>query len=116
MTKMLTALEASFSDLPDQVSQQAHKAGNSFKDPKTFISAGISDIIGFLVLGDDFVSFAQQIAVDYLAMANTMLQQIISVSGGPGADRAVQRGQSHGVQILTKVARGRVALEKVNQS
>jgi len=84
MTAMMAALKASFSDLPDQVSQQAHKAGNSFKDPKTFFSTGISDIIGFFeVLGDDFVTFAQQIAADYLAMANTILQQIISYLNTP---------------------------------
>lgn len=84
MTAMLAALDASFSGLPDQVSQQAHQASNSFKDPKTFVSTGISEIIGFFeVLGDDFVTFAQQIAADYLAMANTILQQIISYLNTP---------------------------------
>ena len=73
------ALEGSFGQLPDQVRQALSATTDSFKDPKTVLSTGLSDLLAvFQALADDMVVFAKAVAKDFLQLLGTLLTEVVS--------------------------------------
>lgn len=76
--RLAAALEDSFADLPAQITQKMQGAIDSFKDPKSLVSTGVSAFITLLVdIVDDMVAFAKSFAADTIALLATMLDQFI---------------------------------------
>ncbi len=79
LTALATALEGSFADLPEQIQQKLAAVQDNFKDPKSALSTGLSDLLGvFEALADDMVDFAKAVATDFLQLLDTLLGQITS--------------------------------------
>jgi outer membrane protein assembly factor BamB len=77
LTALGNALTGSFADLPEQIQQKIASTQDNFKDPKSALSTGLSDILTvFQVLADDMAEFAQAVAVDFLQLLDTLLGQI----------------------------------------
>ena len=78
LTAVENALTGSFADFPEQIQQKIASTQDSFKDPKSALSTGLSDILTvFEVLADDMVEFAQAVAKDFLQLLDTLLGQIV---------------------------------------
>ena len=78
LTALGNALTGSFADLPEQIQQKIAATQDSFKDPKSALSTGLSDLLAvFQALADDMVAFAQAVAKDFLQLLDTLLGQIV---------------------------------------
>ena len=78
LTALGNALTGSFADLPEQIQQKIASTQDNFKDPKSALSTGLSDMLAvFQVLADDMADFAQAVAVDFLQLLDTLLGQIV---------------------------------------
>ena len=78
LTALGNALTGSFADLPEQIQQKIASTQDNFKDPKSALSTGLSDMIAvFQVLADDMAEFAQAVAKDFLQLLDTLLGQIV---------------------------------------
>ena len=79
LAALAAALEGSFADLPEQIQQKLAAVQDNFKDPKSALSTGLSDLLGvFEALADDMVDFAKAVATDFLQLLDTLLGQITS--------------------------------------
>ena len=79
LTALGNALTGSFADLPEQIQQKIAATQDTFTDPKSVLSTGLSsDLLGvFQALADDMVAFAQAVAKDFLQLLDTLLDQIV---------------------------------------
>ena len=78
LTALGNALTGSFADFPEQIQQKIAAAQNNFSDPKSALSAGLSDMLAvFQVLADDMAEFAETVAKDFLQLLDTVLNQIV---------------------------------------
>lgn len=83
-TALGKALVGDLESLPDQVHAQVKAASGNFKDPKSLVSTGISDIIGvFEALGDAIVEFAGAVLVDTLTFLNSLLDDLLNWLASP---------------------------------
>jgi outer membrane protein assembly factor BamB len=79
MTAVKSALSGSLSELPEQIKQKIASTADSFKDPKSVLSTGLSDLAAvFQVLADDMVDFAERVATEFLQLLDTLITQIVS--------------------------------------
>lgn len=79
LTSIEHTLSQDFADFPQQIHDKLASTADTFKDPKSMLSAGLSDLLAvFQVLGDDMVSFAKAAAPDVLTLADTLLGQIVT--------------------------------------
>ena len=79
LTSIENTLEQDFKDFPQQVHDKLASTVDTFKDPKSLLSAGLSDLLAvFEVLGDDMVDFAKDAVPAVLTLADTLLGQIVA--------------------------------------
>jgi outer membrane protein assembly factor BamB len=79
LTSIEHTLSHSFADFPQQIHDRLASTVDTFKDPKSMLSAGLSDLLTvFQVLGDDMVNFAKASVPDVMKLADTMVGQIVS--------------------------------------
>ncbi len=70
-------LKQSFADFPGEIHDKLASTVDSFKDPKSLLSTGLSDLLTvFQTLGDNLVKFAQAAVADFMKLADTLLGQI----------------------------------------
>jgi outer membrane protein assembly factor BamB len=77
MVSVRSALSGTIADLPEQIQTQLKSTTDTFKDPKSLLSTGLSDLmLVFQTLADDMVEFAERVAVDFLTLMKTVLSEI----------------------------------------
>ena len=77
-------LATSFASLPGDIRTQMGKALDTFKDPKTVLSSGVSDIMVLMHdIADDLIEFAESFAKDTLTLLDSLLSQMIGFLANP---------------------------------
>ena len=84
LTALENALTGSFADFPEQIQEKIASTQDNFKDSKSALSTGLSDMLTvFQVLADDMAGFAETMAKDFLQLLDTLLGQITGWLGEP---------------------------------
>lgn len=79
LTSIEHTLSQDFADFPQQIHDRLASTVDTFKDPKSMLSAGLSDLLTvFQVLGDDMVNFAKAAVPDVMKLADTLVGQIVA--------------------------------------
>lgn len=74
---LAAAVKSSFADLPEQISKQFTATLDTFKDPKSLLSTGLSGIMAlFEVIADDMIAFGTAVVADTLTFVGTLLDEV----------------------------------------